>query len=36
MEEIYPREVLDQYFTWDIGKELGFSDELLERKGIPH
>jgi TolB protein len=35
MEEIYPREVLDQYFTWEIGKELGFSDELLERKGIP-
>ncbi len=36
MREIYPQEVLDEYFTWEIGKELGFSDELLERKGIPH
>lgn len=35
MQEIHPQEVLDQYFTWEIGKELGFSDELLERKGIP-
>ncbi len=35
MREIYPQEVLDQYFTWEIGKDLGFSDELLEGKGIP-
>jgi len=35
MREIYPEERLDEYFTWEIGKELGFSDELLERKGIP-
>ena len=35
MREIYPQERLDEYFTWEIGKELGFSDELLERKGIP-
>jgi TolB protein len=35
MQEIYPQEVLDQYFTWEIGKELRFSDELLDRKGIP-
>jgi TolB protein len=35
MQEIYPQEVLDQYFTWEIGKDLGFSDELLERKGVP-
>ncbi len=35
MREIYPQEALDEYFTWEIGKELGFSDELLERKGIP-
>ena len=35
MREIYPQEVLDQHFTWEIGKDLGFSDELLERKGIP-
>jgi TolB protein len=35
MQEIHPQEVLDQYFTWEIGKDLGFSDELLERKGIP-
>ena len=35
MQEIYPQEVLDQYFTWEIGKELGFSDEMLETKGIP-
>jgi len=34
MREIYPREALDEYFTWERGKELGFSDELLERKGI--
>ncbi len=35
MLEIYPQEELDEYFTWEIGKSLGFSDELLERKGIP-
>ena len=35
MQEVHPQEVLDQYFTWEIGEELGFSDELLERKGIP-
>jgi len=35
MREIYPQERLDEYFTWEKGKELGFSDELLERKGIP-
>jgi TolB protein len=35
MQEVHPQEILDQYFTWEIGKELGFSDELLERKGIP-
>ena len=35
MREIYPQGVLDEYFTWEIGKDLGFSDELLERKGIP-
>jgi TolB protein len=35
MQEIHPQEVLDQYFTWEIGKGLGFSDELLDRKGIP-
>ena len=35
MKEVHPQAVLDQYFTWEIGKELGFSDELLERKGIP-
>jgi TolB protein len=35
MLEIYPQEELDEYFTWEIGKDLGFSDELLERKGIP-
>jgi TolB protein len=35
MREVHPQEELDQYFTWGIGKELGFSDELLERKGIP-
>ncbi len=35
MREIYSQEVLDQYFTWEIGKDLGFSDELLEGKGIP-
>jgi TolB protein len=35
MQEVHPQAVLDQYFTWEIGKELGFSDELLERKGIP-
>ena len=35
MQEIHSQEVLDQYFTWEIGKGLGFSDELLERKGIP-
>ena len=35
MQEIHPQEVLDQYFTWEIGRERGFSDELLERKGIP-
>jgi TolB protein len=35
MQEIYLHEVLDQYFTWEIGKELGFSDEMLETKGIP-
>jgi TolB protein len=35
MQEIHPQEVLDQYFTWEIGKERGFSDELLERKGVP-
>lgn len=35
MQEIHPQEELDRYFTWEIGKELGFSDELLTRKGIP-
>jgi TolB protein len=35
MQEIYPQDRLDKYFTWETGKELGFSDELLERKGIP-
>jgi TolB protein len=35
MQEVHPQEILDQYFTWEIGKGLGFSDELLERKGIP-
>jgi TolB protein len=35
MREIYPQELLDQYFTWEIGKVLGFSDEMLETKGIP-
>jgi TolB protein len=35
MQEIHPQEVLDRFFTWDIGKERGFSDELLDRKGIP-
>jgi TolB protein len=35
MQEVHPQEVLDQYFTWEIGKELGFTDELLDRKGIP-
>ena len=35
MQEVHPQEVLDQYFTWEIGKGLGFSDELLARKGIP-
>jgi TolB protein len=35
MLEIYPQHELDEYFTWGIGKDLGFSDELLERKGIP-
>jgi TolB protein len=35
MQEIYPQEELDEYFTWEIGRDLGFSDELLERKGIP-
>jgi TolB protein len=35
MQEVHPQELLDQYFTWEIGKELGFSDELLQRKGIP-
>lgn len=35
MLEIYPQQELDEYFTWEIGKDLAFSDELLERKGIP-
>jgi TolB protein len=35
MQEIYPPEMLERYFTWEIGKELGFSDEMLETKGIP-
>ncbi|TKJ28459.1 MAG: hypothetical protein CEE40_11535 [Chloroflexi bacterium B3_Chlor] len=35
MREVHPQEALDEYFTWEIGKDLGFSDELLERKGIP-
>jgi hypothetical protein len=34
MQEIHPQEVLDRYFTWEMGKERGFTDELLERKGI--
>jgi TolB protein len=35
MQEVHPQDVLERYFTWEIGKEFGFSDELLERKGIP-
>ena len=30
-----PQEVLAQYFICEIGKDLGFSDELLDRKGLP-
>lgn len=35
MLEIYPEEMLRDYFTWEKARELGFPDDLPRRKGIP-
>jgi len=35
MLEIYPEEMLQEYFTWEKARELGFPDDLPRRKGIP-
>lgn len=35
MLEIYPEEMLREYFTWEKARELGFPDDLPRRKGIP-
>jgi len=35
MLEIYPEEMLREYFTWEKAHELDFPDDLPRRKGIP-